>query len=228
MKIAVLGATGATGRQVIAQALAQGDQVVAYVRDPQGIAAKPGLKVVVGPLSDAAALKAAISGTGAVLVCLGTHKMKPVDLLQKSMPLIVRAMKEVDVARLVLLSAYGVGETALTAGFLARIVYKTMVPAIYRDKELLRGAATRFGTEMDRHLSCGPDQRTADRCRRGAADGAGTEGLRSAAGLPCERSARHARRGKERPDHRSETARQQQAVCAVVVAGGETSSIWWA
>lgn len=136
MKIAVLGATGATGRQVIAQALAQGDQVVAYVRDPQGIAAKPGLKVVVGPLSDAAALKAAISGTGAVLVCLGTHKMKPVDLLQKSMPLIVRAMKEVDVARLVLLSAYGVGETALTAGFLARIVYKTMVPAIYRDKEL--------------------------------------------------------------------------------------------
>lgn len=136
MKIAVLGATGATGRQVIAQALAQGDQVVAYVRDPQGIAAKPGLKVVVGPLSDAAALKAAISGTGAVLVCLGTHKMKPVDLLQKSMPLIIRAMKEVDVARLVLLSAYGVGETALTAGFLARIVYKTMVPAIYRDKEL--------------------------------------------------------------------------------------------
>ena len=136
MKIAVLGATGATGRQVIAQALARGDQIVAYVRNPQGITAKPGLKVVVGPLSDTSALKTAISGTDAVLVCLGTHKMKPVDLLQKSMPLIIGTMKEVDVARLVLLSAYGVGETALTAGFFARIVYKKMVPAIYRDKEL--------------------------------------------------------------------------------------------
>jgi uncharacterized protein YbjT (DUF2867 family) len=136
MKIAVLGATGATGRQVIAQALARGDQIVAYVRNPQGITAKPGLKVVVGPLSDTSALKTAISGTDAVLVCLGTHKMKPVDLLQKSMPLIIRTMKEVDIARLVLLSAYGVGETALTAGFFARIVYKKMVPAIYRDKEL--------------------------------------------------------------------------------------------
>jgi uncharacterized protein YbjT (DUF2867 family) len=136
MKIAVLGATGATGRQVIAQALARGDQIVTYVRNPQGITAKPGLKVVVGPLSDTSALKTAISGTDAVLVCLGTHKMKPVDLLQKSMPLIIRTMKEVDVARLVLLSAYGVSETALTAGFFARIVYKKMVPAIYRDKEL--------------------------------------------------------------------------------------------
>jgi uncharacterized protein YbjT (DUF2867 family) len=136
MKIAVLGATGATGRLVIEQALARGDQVVAYVRNAQGISAKPGLKVVAGQLSDALALKNAISGTDAVLVCLGTHKKKPIDLMQKCMPLIIRAMKEVNVLRLVLISAYGVGETALTAGFFARIVYKTMVASVYRDKEL--------------------------------------------------------------------------------------------
>jgi uncharacterized protein YbjT (DUF2867 family) len=136
MKIAVLGATGATGRLVIEQALARGDQVVAYVRNPQGIAAEPGLKVVAGQLSDTPVLKAAISGTDAVLACLGTYKKKPIDLMQKSVPLIIRAMKEVNVQRLVLLSAYGVGETALTAGFIARIVYKTLVPSVYRDKEL--------------------------------------------------------------------------------------------
>lgn len=136
MKIAVLGATGATGRLVIEQALARGDQVVAYVRNPQGIAAKPSLKVVAGQLSDTPALKTAISGTDAVLVCLGTHKKKPIDLMQKSVPLIIRAMKEVNVLRLVLLSAYGVGETALTAGLIARIVYQTMVASVYRDKEL--------------------------------------------------------------------------------------------
>lgn len=136
MKITILGATGGTGRQVIEQALSQGDQVVAYARNTQEIAAKLGLSVVEGQLGDTAALKAAISGTDAVLVCLGTHKQKPVDLMQKSVPLIIQSMKDVHVLRLVLLSAYGVGETALTAGFFARIVYKMMVPAIYRDKEL--------------------------------------------------------------------------------------------
>jgi uncharacterized protein YbjT (DUF2867 family) len=73
MEIFVIGATGATGRLVVEQALAQGDQVVAYVRNPQAIAVKPGLRIIAGELSDTPALQAAISGTDAVLVCLGTY-----------------------------------------------------------------------------------------------------------------------------------------------------------
>ncbi|GGP27043.1 NAD(P)-dependent oxidoreductase [Silvimonas amylolytica] len=136
MKIVVLGATGATGRQVVEQALAQGDQVVAYVRNAQAITARPGLQVMAGQLTDAAVLKAAISGTDAVLVCLGTRKKKPVDLMQSGLPLIIQAMKQTGVLRLVLVSAYGVGETARTAGLIARIVYRTWVPTVYRDKAL--------------------------------------------------------------------------------------------
>jgi uncharacterized protein YbjT (DUF2867 family) len=136
MKIVLLGASGATGRLVIEQALARGDEVVAYLRKPQGVSSKPGLKLIVGELSDAVGVNDAISGADAVLVCLGTFKKKPVDLMQNNLPLIIRAMKEVNVLRLVLLSAYGVGESARTAGFFARIVYKTMVPSVYRDKEL--------------------------------------------------------------------------------------------
>ena len=136
MKIAVLGASGATGGQVIEQALTQGDQVVAYVRNAQAITARPGLQVIEGQLTDALALNAAISGADAVLVCLGTRKKKPVDLMQTGLPLIIRAMNQTHVLRLVLLSAYGVGETARTAGFIARVVYRTWVPTVYRDKEL--------------------------------------------------------------------------------------------
>jgi uncharacterized protein YbjT (DUF2867 family) len=73
MEVVVLGATGRTGRLVVEQALARGDEVVAYVRNSQGIAAKTGLSVVVGQLGDLVALKAAINGTDAVLVCLGTR-----------------------------------------------------------------------------------------------------------------------------------------------------------
>jgi uncharacterized protein YbjT (DUF2867 family) len=138
MKLVVFGATGRTGRLVVAQALARGDEVVAYVRNRQGIAASPGLSVVAGRLDDVRALKAAIGGTDAVLVTLGTQgkrMAKNVDLLQECMPSIAQAMTESDVLRLVLLSAYGVGETARTAGLIARVIYKTVVAAIYRDKE---------------------------------------------------------------------------------------------
>jgi uncharacterized protein YbjT (DUF2867 family) len=138
MKIVVLGATGRTGRRVVEQALTRGDEVVAYVRNAQGIAANPGLEIAVGQLGDLLALKAAMNGADAVLVCLGTHgkrMKKNVDLMQKSVPSIIQAMKEADVPRLVLLSAYGVGDTARTAGLIARVVYKTVVDAIYQDKE---------------------------------------------------------------------------------------------
>jgi uncharacterized protein YbjT (DUF2867 family) len=138
MKIVVLGAAGRTGRLVVEQALTRGDEVVAYVRNPHGIAANPGLSVAVGQLGDMLALKAAINGADAVLVCLGTHgkrMKKNVDLMQTSVPSIITAMKEASVPRLVLLSAYGVGDSARTAGLIARAVYKLLVRAIYRDKE---------------------------------------------------------------------------------------------
>jgi uncharacterized protein YbjT (DUF2867 family) len=163
MKIVVLGATGRTGRLVIEQALTQGDEVVAYVRNRQGVAANLGLKIAVGQLDDMFALQAAINGTDAVLVCLGTHgkrMKKNVDLMQKSVPSIIKAMKDAHVARLVLESAYGVGDTARTAGLIARVVYKTVVGAIYQDKErseaLLPGSGLKWTSVYPVILTDGP------------------------------------------------------------------------
>jgi uncharacterized protein YbjT (DUF2867 family) len=163
LKIVVLGAAGRTGRLVVAQALTRGDQVVAYVRNPQGIAAIPGLEIAVGQLDDMLALKAAINSADAVLVCLGTQgkrMKKDVDLMQKSLPPIITAMKEANVPRLVLLSAYGVGDSARTAGLMARVVYRTLVAAIYRDKErseaLLPGSGLKWTSVYPVILTDGP------------------------------------------------------------------------
>jgi putative NADH-flavin reductase len=123
MQIVVLGATGRTGRLVVEQALMRGDEVVAYVRNPHGIAENPGLEIAVGQLGDRLALKAVINGADAVLACLGTHgkrMKKNIDLMQKSVPSIINAMKEANASRLVLESAYGVGDTARTAGLIDR------------------------------------------------------------------------------------------------------------
>jgi uncharacterized protein YbjT (DUF2867 family) len=163
MKIAVIGATGRTGRLVIEQALVRGDVVVAYVRNPLRIAASPGLEIAAGQLSDMLTLKAAINGADAVLVCLGTRgkRMKRnVDLMQKSVARIIEAMKEANVPRLVLESAYGVGNTAGTAGFIARVLYKTVVRAIYQDKErseaLLPGSGLKWTGVYPVILTDGP------------------------------------------------------------------------
>lgn len=157
MKIVVLGATG---RLVIEQALERGDEVVAYVRNPQGLRDRPGLRVAVGQLSDTAALQAAVAGSDAVLVCLGTNEKKNVDLMQKSVPLIIKALKGADVLRLVLMSAYGVGETARTASFVARIAYKTLVAPVYQDKErsetLLPGSGLKWTGVYPVILTDGP------------------------------------------------------------------------
>jgi uncharacterized protein YbjT (DUF2867 family) len=163
MKIVVLGATGLTGRLVVEQALTRGDRVVAYVRNSHGIAANPGLEIAVGELGDVPALKAAINGTDVVLVCLGTRGKrmeKSVDLMQKSVPSIIKAMKQANVPRLVLLSAYGVADTARTAGLMARVVYKMVVGAIYRDKEiseaLLPGSGLKWTSVYPVILADGP------------------------------------------------------------------------
>jgi putative NADH-flavin reductase len=163
MKIIVLGAAGRIGRLVIQQALARGDEVVAYARNPEGIPANPGLEIVAGELADFHALAAAINGTNAVLVCLGTkgkRMKKSVDLMQKCMPLIIEAMQCAKVSRLVLLSAYGVGDTARTAGLAARFVYKMVVSAIYLDKErseaLLPGSGLKWTNVYPVILTDGP------------------------------------------------------------------------
>lgn len=134
MNIVVLGATGATGRLVVEQALMRGHYVTAYVRDPSVLKSRSGLTIHTGQLDDAASLQVALAGADAVLCCLGTHQMRHVRLMQKSLPLIISAMQAAQVSRLILLSAYGIGDTAQTAGLLARIAYATLVKSVYADK----------------------------------------------------------------------------------------------
>src|SRR5205823_3243712 len=63
MKIAVFGATGGTGKNVVARALAAGHQVVAVARRPEAVApAAERLEVKRADVLDAAAVRAALAG----------------------------------------------------------------------------------------------------------------------------------------------------------------------
>ncbi|WUH89072.1 NAD(P)H-binding protein [Streptomyces sp. NBC_00433] len=139
MRIAVFGSTGATGRQVVAQALAAGHEVTAFLRDPaKAPPAREGLRIEVGQVtSDQAAVTAAVAGADAVVSALGTERsgrgLRSPTLMAEATPRIVRAMEEAEVGRLVWLSALGVGDTMEQVPALPRLTYRAL-RRVYADK----------------------------------------------------------------------------------------------
>lgn len=109
MRIVVLGATGRTGRQVVEQALQAGHEVVAYVRNPDGLAAQgEGLTVVQGDILDAVRVSEAVAGADAVISAVGSTPDSPEAMLTRGMANVVAAMKEHGVRRLIVVTRAGV------------------------------------------------------------------------------------------------------------------------
>ena len=95
-KIALLGATGGTGLQVLTQALSQGHEVTVLVRSRERLGAAAGrARVLVGSVpDDAAALAEAVRGQNAVISTLGVGKsLKSSGLIARSVAAIDRAME---------------------------------------------------------------------------------------------------------------------------------------
>ncbi|MEU1163092.1 NAD(P)H-binding protein [Streptomyces sp. NPDC005921] len=83
-------------------------------------------------------LSKAFAGADAVVSCIGVplRAKKPIDLMRRTLPVITRATRNAGIQRFVLVSAFGVGDTARKGSFLARLVYRTVVAPIFKDKEL--------------------------------------------------------------------------------------------
>lgn len=138
MRIVILGATGALGKATVKQALDAGHDVVAYVRRPDAVPARSGVTIVQGSLDNVAAMTKAFTGADAVISCVGAKltlaSMQRMDLMQRVLPLVTSSVKTAGVDRFVLVSAFGVGDTAAKASGLARFLYRTIVSAIFKDK----------------------------------------------------------------------------------------------
>ncbi|MGW0038855.1 NAD(P)-dependent oxidoreductase [Gordonia sp. NPDC003376] len=133
MKITILGATGNVGSATLREAVAAGHQVVAYVRRPDAVEALPGVTVIAGDLDDSSALTEAIRGADAVIAAV-TGPTKDSTFTQRTLPVIVAATQEAGVARLVQVSAFGVGDTADKASWFARLIYRTVLGKFFADK----------------------------------------------------------------------------------------------
>lgn len=112
MRFAVLGATGGTGRRVVATALARGHDVVALVRRTGVMDPAPGLREMVwADLNDPAALVEAFVKVDVVISALGGAVSGPTAVCTDGVRSAIVAMTQVGVARLIAVSAHGVADT---------------------------------------------------------------------------------------------------------------------
>jgi putative NADH-flavin reductase len=105
MNVTVFGATGAIGQQVVDQLRSTGHSVTAHVRNAGKVPTSwgPDVTVVVGEITDAAAIDRAVAGADAVVSALGpSMDRKATGLpLVEGTQLIVEAMRQHGVRRYV-------------------------------------------------------------------------------------------------------------------------------
>jgi len=139
MKLLVLGATGRTGRELLAGALRQGHEVTALARDPSRLTVHDDrLRVCAGSAADPDTVDKAVAGQDAVLCALGPTSARELvhsELMRASVSALLGAMERHGVRRLILLSALGVGESARDAPRIPRFAFGTILRRVGKDKE---------------------------------------------------------------------------------------------
>ena len=133
MQIALFGATGGTGSQVLEQALAAGHGVRALVRDPTKLAERDGLVVIQGDVLDQGVVERCVAGSDAVICVLGSHGGEPVE--DRGTEHILAAMKGQAVRRLIAVTSMGVGDSIDQVAAFFRAIMKLTLKRVMEAKE---------------------------------------------------------------------------------------------
>jgi uncharacterized protein YbjT (DUF2867 family) len=161
MKLTIVAATGGVGRQLLAQSLEAGHDVTVVVRSPAKLPAGLTARIVGTDMAeyDLAALESAISGSDAVLSCLGPHNNSEAGIATLGTRGIIAAMRATGARRIVAISASPVSATPSPGrpnppkhdpgdGFFMRYfgnrIARTLFGKVYEDlalmEDLLRGS----------------------------------------------------------------------------------------
>ena len=110
MKIAVFGATGGLGQHVLDKALAEGHEIVAYVRSPEKITYEhENLKVIKGDVFDKQKIIDSLKGVDAAFIAWRMRSQR-IPLFSEGTQNVVDAMKEHGKKRIIVMSEYAYGE----------------------------------------------------------------------------------------------------------------------
>ncbi|MFB5761252.1 NAD(P)-dependent oxidoreductase [Paenibacillus medicaginis] len=164
MKIAIIGATGTTGRKVMERALELGHEVVAVARRPEVITPAERLITRQGDVFDAPGMVKAIAGTDAVISCIGptsnfspgtamakgilnavVANFSPGTVMSEGIPNILAACQHVGVKRFVMQSGIGLsdGKEFTTGNRLAIGIHRRIFSKAVKDKTIAEHAVER-------------------------------------------------------------------------------------
>lgn len=136
MTTLLVGATGPTGREILATAKAAGLPMRALARKPEALA-DAGVEVAQGDVLNVESLRAAMKGATSVVSALGTPLILkgPVTLLSEGTRNLVSAMKAEGVDRLLCITGMGAGDSRGHGGFLYdSIILPLLLGRVYADK----------------------------------------------------------------------------------------------
>jgi putative NADH-flavin reductase len=118
LKIAIFGASGATGTLLTQRCLAAGHEVTALLRTPESFPLRDRVHVIQGSAFDPAAVMQTIEGADVVLSALGANSLRKEDVLERAVPRIIAAMDETvsqpkPVRRIIVLGSAGALSSSL-------------------------------------------------------------------------------------------------------------------
>ena len=151
MKLTIFGATGGTGKQLIKQALVEGNHVVAYVRNPSKLEIMhKDLTIVGGELADQMMIEQAVNGVDAVISVLGPRNGSKNKPITQGMLNIIAAMNKYGVRRLIVSSTLSVKDPKDLPDFKSKVLVsfvKLTMRSAY--EEILCVAETVRNSDLD-------------------------------------------------------------------------------
>ena len=137
MKLAIIGGTGKTGKELLQQGLEAGHTLTALVRNPKKVqVVHPNLTVIPGNVLNPKDLEDIFQGKDAVLSALG-HKrfLGPSHILSRGTENILHAMKTAKVSRFICITSMGINDNKYRLGlYYTLFVVPFIVFFYFRDK----------------------------------------------------------------------------------------------
>ncbi len=146
MKVIIFGGTGGTGLATAAAYASAGHLVTAFARDPSKLPSVTGVTPLQGDVMNAADVNSALPGHDLVIVTLGNSqnpfammlgakRTTPKNVCETGTRNIIAAMQATGMNRLLVVSAFGVGDTRELLPFAFKLFYRLVLYEHMADKE---------------------------------------------------------------------------------------------
>lgn len=164
LDIALFGGSGATGQEVLAEALARGWRVRGLVRRSGSLqATSPGTREIVGSFESDEAIRATIAGAQAVIIVIGPRPPYQDIFCASASESIVRAATELGVTRLICQTGAMIGDYPANQGRVFQLLAKVFAKkaeATLRDRAaqeaVVRNSGLRWTLVKPPRLTNGP------------------------------------------------------------------------